>query len=65
VPGGWCVNSEGGGGGASPPPPARLPVGLQLIGRAFGEPEMLALAAALEASLDVAGTGGRAPLAAT
>jgi len=55
----------GAGGGAAPPPPARLPVGLQLIGRAFGEPEMLALAAALEASLDVAGTGGRAPLAAT
>lgn len=53
---------EGGGEGAAAQ--QRLPVGLQVIGRAFGEPELLSLAAALEASLDVAGKGGRAPLAA-
>lgn len=39
---------------------ARLPVGLQIIGRAFGEGELLSLAHAYEATAGV--TGARPPV---
>jgi aspartyl-tRNA(Asn)/glutamyl-tRNA(Gln) amidotransferase subunit A len=50
--------------GAAAAAARQLPIGVQVIGPAFGEPELLAMAAALEASMDVAGKAGPAPLAA-
>jgi aspartyl-tRNA(Asn)/glutamyl-tRNA(Gln) amidotransferase subunit A len=56
LPAGFADAEQGGAG--------RLPIGVQVIGPAFGEPQLLAMAAALEASMDVAGKAGPAPSAA-
>jgi Asp-tRNA(Asn)/Glu-tRNA(Gln) amidotransferase A subunit family amidase len=58
-PAGWARGGGGGGGGASAggyteptvmvgPTPAKLPVGMDIVGRPFGEPTILKIAAAYE-----------------